>query len=113
MDGKGVPNLFPSLAGSSNVRSTDPASLIRIVLEGARSVATAVEPTSPGVQSFAWKLNDDQLATVLTYTPTLGVRRHQRSTPKRSIGLAHCWRARSDRQEMWARAEDRICAELR
>jgi mono/diheme cytochrome c family protein len=68
MDGKGVPNLFPSLAGSSNVRSTDPASLIRIVLEGARSVATAVDPTSPGVQSFAWKLNDDQLATVLTYT---------------------------------------------
>jgi hypothetical protein len=36
MDGKGVPNLFPSLAGSSNVRSTDPASLIRIVLESAQ-----------------------------------------------------------------------------
>ena len=67
MDGKGVPYLFPSLAGSANVRSTDPASLIRVVIEGARSVATAGEPTAPGMPSFAWKLNDDQAAAVLTY----------------------------------------------
>ena len=67
MDGKGVPYLFPSLAGSPNVRSTDPTSLIRVLLEGARSVATAGEPTGPGMPSFAWKLNDDQAAAVLTY----------------------------------------------
>jgi mono/diheme cytochrome c family protein len=66
-DGKGVPFLFPSLAGSPNVRSIDPASLIRVVIEGARSVATAGEPTGPGMPSFAWKLNDDQAAAVLTY----------------------------------------------
>jgi mono/diheme cytochrome c family protein len=66
-DGKGVPYLFPSLAGSSNVRSTDPTSLIRVVIEGARSVATAREPTGPGMPSFAWKLSDDQAAAVLTY----------------------------------------------
>ena len=67
MDGKGVPYLFPSLAGSPNVRSTDPTSLVRVLLEGARSVATAGEPTGPGMPSFAWKLNDDQAAAVLTY----------------------------------------------
>jgi mono/diheme cytochrome c family protein len=67
MDGKGVPYLFPSLAGSSNVRSTDPTSLIRVVIEGARSVATAGEPSGPGMPSFAWKLTDDQAAAVLTY----------------------------------------------
>jgi mono/diheme cytochrome c family protein len=67
MDGKGVPFLFPSLAGSPNVRSIDPASLIRVVIEGARSVATHEEPTSPGMPSFAWKLSDDQTAAVLTY----------------------------------------------
>jgi len=67
MDGKGVPFLFPSLAGSPNVRSTDPASLIRVVIEGARSVATDKEPTSPGMPSFAWRLNDDEAAAVLTY----------------------------------------------
>jgi mono/diheme cytochrome c family protein len=66
-DGKGVPYLFPSLAGSPNVRSADPASLIHVLLEGARSVATAGEPTGPGMPSFAWKLSDDQAAAVLTY----------------------------------------------
>jgi mono/diheme cytochrome c family protein len=67
LDGKGVPYLFPSLARSSNVRSTDPTSLIRVVIEGARSVATAGEPTGPDMPSFAWKLSDDQAAAVLTY----------------------------------------------
>jgi mono/diheme cytochrome c family protein len=67
LDGKGVPYLFPSLAGSPNVRSADPASLIRVVIEGARSVATAGEPTGPGMPSFAWKLSDDQAAAALTY----------------------------------------------
>ena len=67
MDGKGVPYLFPSLAGSPNVRSVDPASLTRVLIEGARSVATAGEPTGPGMPSFAWKLSDDQVAAVLTY----------------------------------------------
>jgi mono/diheme cytochrome c family protein len=66
-DGKGVPYLFPSLAGSPNVRSADPTSLMRVLLEGARSVATAGEPTGPGMPSFAWKLNDDEAAAVLTY----------------------------------------------
>ena len=66
-DGKGVPYLFPSLAGSPNVRSTDPASLIRVLIEGARSVATTGEPTGPGMPSFAWKLSNDQTAAVLTY----------------------------------------------
>ena len=67
MDGKGVPFLFPSLAGSPNVRSTDPTSLVRVLMEGARSVATAGEPTGPGMPSFAWKLNDAEIAAVLTY----------------------------------------------
>ena len=67
MEGKGVPFLFPSLAGSPNVRSADPASLIRVIIEGARSVATGEEPTGPGMPSFAWKLSDDEAAAVLTY----------------------------------------------
>jgi mono/diheme cytochrome c family protein len=67
MDGKGVPYLFPSLAGSPNVRSADPTSLIRVLIEGARSIATAGEPTGPGMPSFAWKLSDDEAAAVLTY----------------------------------------------
>jgi mono/diheme cytochrome c family protein len=67
LDGHGVPLLFPSMAESSMVRSDDPTTLIRIVLRGARSVATAAEPTAPGMPSYGWQLDDDQVAAVLSY----------------------------------------------
>jgi mono/diheme cytochrome c family protein len=67
LDGRGVPLLFPSIADSSMVRSDNHATLIRIVLRGARSVATAAEPTAPGMPSYAWQLDDVQVAAVLTY----------------------------------------------
>jgi mono/diheme cytochrome c family protein len=41
--------------------------LIRLVLRGARSVATKDEPTSPGMPSFGWQLDDAEVAAVLTY----------------------------------------------
>ena len=66
-DGKGVAYLFPSLAGSANVHSDNPTSLIRVLLQGARSVATDKEPTGPAMPSFGWKLDDHQAAAVLTY----------------------------------------------
>ncbi|MGI8526713.1 MAG: c-type cytochrome [Pseudolabrys sp.] len=67
LDGKGVPKLFPSLADSSVVRSRDPATLIRLILRGARSVATKEEPTSPGMPSFGKQLDDAQIAAVASY----------------------------------------------
>jgi mono/diheme cytochrome c family protein len=67
IDGKGVPRLFPSLADSSGVRSRDATTLIRIVLRGARSVATKQEPTAPGMPSFGRQLNDEQIAAVVSY----------------------------------------------
>ena len=74
IDGKGVPDLFPALASSSSVRSDDPASLIRVILRGARSVATSTEPTAPGMPAFGWQLDDEQLAAVVTlYQEQLGL----------------------------------------
>jgi mono/diheme cytochrome c family protein len=67
LDGKGVVRLFPSIAESAMVRSDDPTTVIRIVLRGARSVATDAEPTAPGMPSYAWQLTDAQIADVLTY----------------------------------------------
>jgi mono/diheme cytochrome c family protein len=67
LNGHGTPRLFPSIADSSMVRSDDPTTLIRIVLRGARSVATKAEPTSPGMPSYGWELDDAQVAAVLTY----------------------------------------------
>ena len=67
LDGKGVARLFPSLADSAMLRSRDPRSAIRMVLRGARSVATDAEPTAPGMPSFGRQLDNDQVAAVLTY----------------------------------------------
>ena len=67
IDGRGVAMLFPSLAQSSLARASDPATAIRLVLRGGRSVATAEEPTAPGMPAFGWQLDDDQVAAVVTY----------------------------------------------
>jgi putative oxidoreductase len=65
--GTGVPRLFPRLAGSHAVQSDDSTTLIRTVLLGSQGAATAAAPTSPAMPSFAWRLNDAQVASVLTY----------------------------------------------
>ncbi|HEY1797694.1 MAG TPA: cytochrome c, partial [Stellaceae bacterium] len=65
--GTGSPRLFPSLAGSASVQSEDPTSLIRIVLDGTRSVGTEKAPTSPAMPGFGRFLNDGEAAAVLTY----------------------------------------------
>lgn len=59
--------LFPSLVQSGLAHATDPSSAIRLVLRGGRSVATKQEPTAPGMPSFGWQLNNDEVAAVLTY----------------------------------------------
>src|SRR3984893_14385143 len=67
IDGRGVAMLFPSLAQSSLAHASSPTSAIRLILRGGRSVATAAEPTAPGMPSFGWQLEDAQVAAVLTY----------------------------------------------
>jgi mono/diheme cytochrome c family protein len=67
LDGKGIAELFPSVADSSMVKSGDPTTSIRIVLRGARSVGTAAQPTAPGMPSYGKQLDDDEVAAVLTY----------------------------------------------
>jgi mono/diheme cytochrome c family protein len=66
-NGAGIQRLFPALANQPSVQQPDPASLIGVVLRGTRAVATPAAPTGPAMPSFAWKLNDSQVADVLTY----------------------------------------------
>ncbi len=66
-DGKGVPGLFPSLNGTPMVQQNDATTLIHVVLRGAQSVATKQAPTGPEMPQFAWILDDNQVANVLTY----------------------------------------------
>ena len=65
--GTGSPRLFPRLVGSHAVQSDDPTTLIRVVLAGSQGVATAGAPTSPAMPSSGWRLNDAQVASVLTF----------------------------------------------
>ena len=66
-DGKGAAGLFPALERSSVVQQADPASLLHIVLRGARTVATDRAPTGAAMPEFGWLLKDDEVAAVVTY----------------------------------------------
>lgn len=66
-DGSGIPYLIPNLAGSASVASREPTTLLRVVLQGADSVATNDEPTAPAMPAFGWQLTDTQVAAVATY----------------------------------------------
>jgi mono/diheme cytochrome c family protein len=66
-DGKGTPGLFPTLAGAPIVQQSDPASLLHVVLRGASGLGTSKAPTAAAMPAFAWVLNDDQVAAVVTY----------------------------------------------
>lgn len=66
-DGKGVPNMFPDLAETATVSATDPTTVLRVILQGAQSVATDQEPTGPAMPAFGWQLNDGQVAAVASY----------------------------------------------
>ena len=67
LDGRGDHVLFPPLAGNALVRQTSAETLARVVLAGSKAVATRDAPTGSGMPSFAWKLNDAQVANLLTY----------------------------------------------
>ena len=65
--GEGVELLFPRLAGAPGVQQPDPTTLIRVVISGARTAATNAAPTAPAMPSLGWRLDDAQVAAVLTY----------------------------------------------
>ena len=56
-DGKGVARMFPPLVHNANVQSADATSVIRVILEGARTVPTDARPTPSSMPSFGWKLD--------------------------------------------------------
>lgn len=66
-DGKGEAQIFPPLAGNAILLQPSAESLTRVVLEGAQSAGTKSAPTAPAMPSFAWKLDDGEVAALLTY----------------------------------------------
>jgi mono/diheme cytochrome c family protein len=70
-NGMGQPGTFPPLAGSDWVNEKDPGRIIRIVLYGIQGQGLVVEgkpfPTGSSMIPWATVLNDDEIASVLTY----------------------------------------------
>jgi mono/diheme cytochrome c family protein len=66
-DGSGVPRMFPPLAHNANVQQRDPTTVVRVILQGAQTVATDKRPTPFAMPAYDWKLNDDEVAAVATY----------------------------------------------
>jgi mono/diheme cytochrome c family protein len=66
-DGSGMPHMFPPLKHDVNVQQSDPTTVIRVILEGARTVPTDKRPTPFAMPAYGWKLKDDQIAAVATY----------------------------------------------
>ena len=66
-DGSGVPHMFAVLDGSNKLNADDPTTVIRIILEGAQAKPTAARPTPFSMPAYHWKLDDDEIADVVTY----------------------------------------------
>jgi mono/diheme cytochrome c family protein len=66
-NGAGISQTFPKLAGNQAVISEDTTSLIRLLVEGGSSPATANGPPRQAMPAFSGILTDGQIAQVLTF----------------------------------------------
>lgn len=66
-DGTGSMPTFPKLGGNASIVSADPSSLIHIVLSGSHMPSTTVAPTPLAMPGFGWRLDDAQVADLLTF----------------------------------------------
>jgi mono/diheme cytochrome c family protein len=64
---EGVERMFPPLTHNANVQSAGPTTVIRVIIEGARTVPTTSRPTPFAMPLFNWKLSDEQIAAVATF----------------------------------------------
>jgi mono/diheme cytochrome c family protein len=66
-DARGNPHAFPALAGNPTVLAPDGGSLVRLILAGGSLPSTEKRPSNLGMPSFAWRLNDEEVATLATW----------------------------------------------
>jgi mono/diheme cytochrome c family protein len=66
-DGSGAPRIYPPLPGNANLQSADPASTVRIILDGAETVTTPRAPNTGSMPAYAAKWSDREIADVTNY----------------------------------------------
>jgi mono/diheme cytochrome c family protein len=69
-EGKGVPGLFPPLAGDQVVNATDPAEHITTTLRGLSGKAINGQTYGVKMPAFADKLSDQQIADIIDHERT-------------------------------------------
>jgi alcohol dehydrogenase (quinone), cytochrome c subunit len=66
-DGLGYERVFPRLAGNPVVMAPEAISLATIVLAGSTTPRTSATPAQFAMPSFAWRLNDDEVANLVNF----------------------------------------------
>lgn len=66
-DGTGAMKAFPALGNNAVVNVDDPTSLIHIVLSGSSMPSTRSDPSPMGMPGFGWRLNDQEVAEVVSF----------------------------------------------
>jgi mono/diheme cytochrome c family protein len=66
-DGSSSPRVYPPLNGNALLQAEDPASTLRIILDGAQTVTTARAPNTGSMPGYAKQWNDQQVADVTNY----------------------------------------------
>ncbi|MEY2116060.1 MULTISPECIES: c-type cytochrome [Rhodanobacter] len=66
-DGHGYGQVYPALAGNPVLNGSDPGSVIRLVLHGGTMPSGRDTPTQFSMPAFRERLDDSQLATLLTF----------------------------------------------
>ena len=69
-EGRGVPGVFPPLAGDPVVTASDPAEHIRIVLHGVKGKVIGGQSYGAEMPAFAAQLSDAQIANVIDHERT-------------------------------------------
>lgn len=65
--GQGMGNMAPAFKGNHALQSNDATNLIHAMLVGGRAAVTYDKRTGAGMPSFAWKMDDRQIAETLDY----------------------------------------------
>ena len=66
-NGVGQPRYFPPLGPNAMLQQTDPMGLEHLILAGGRIGISPSRPSPLTMPSFAWKLNDQEIADVSTF----------------------------------------------
>ncbi|WJR81170.1 cytochrome c [Bradyrhizobium sp. NP1] len=66
-DGSSAPGIYPPLPGNALLQSADPASSLRVILDGAQTITTPRAPNTGQMPAYARQLSDQQVADVTNY----------------------------------------------